>query len=101
MKYFQEKGATMREYNVCPKTKLVELVGDMAPVTAEVTVGEEEPAMGKVGLLYEPGRLALFMSQRLDDETNAVIVLIRVNEDDLITRIDLCIPQLFFYVTYD
>ena len=73
--YFMKKGILMRDSNSCPHGIIVEV---------------QHP--------YR--KLALLLRQRLNDKTNDVIVDIQIDEEDKISRIDVCMPQFFQYIPY-
>ena len=98
--YFTGKGKTLKNNNCCPDCRIVRLVGDINPVEGKVSVNGDEPEHAKVGLLYPDGKLCMYMSQTLNGETNGVIVDIKTDEHNLISRIDLCMPELFRFVPY-
>ena len=101
MKYFRKKGEILQETKSFPKWMIVQFIDNMNPVHgASVKVGKEDRKTASFGLLYTPGELALFMSQDLDDYSTAMIGMITV-KDDLISRIDLCMPELFKFEKYE
>ena len=71
--YFSGKGKTLRLRNCCPQCEIVQLHG------------------------YQEGKLCMYMSQSLADKTNGVIVELSLNEQGLISRIDLCAPELYHF----
>ncbi len=95
--YFTGKGQTMRDYNACPVCDLISFVGYSNPIrNADITF-ESGKYHGTFVLMYEPDKLALRMRQTLDSQTNCVIVDLTLNEQNQISRIDLCMPELFRY----
>ena len=101
MKYFRKKGEILRESRAFPKWMIVQFIDSMNPIRdAKVKAGKKDWETAHVALYYPPGELALFMSQDLDDYSNAMIGRITV-EDDLISRIDLCMPELFKFEKYE
>ena len=95
VKYFSGKGKTLRSHNCCPECRLVKLVGNLNLIdNAEMNINGEEK-VGSFGLLYDNGKYALLMSQTLNNTTNRVIVDLTLDEQGLISRIDLCMPELF------
>lgn len=94
-KYFSTKGLTLQKTGNFPQYLLVEFIDNMNLIEgADIKVnGKAEHA--SFGLLYETGKIALFMAQTLDDVTNGTIVDLTLNDDHLISRIDLCMPELF------
>lgn len=94
--YFIGKGATLRKNNCCPTCTIVEFVGSLNTIkNAEVHLNGGETQRASFGLLYPEGKLAMLMCQTLKDVTNGVIVDLQLDENDCISRIDLCMPELF------
>ena len=101
MNYFRKKGEILIESGAFPKWMVVEFIDNMNPIrNANIKAGKEDWNPSSVALLYPAGELALFMSQDLNDYSNAMILRITV-KDDLISRIDLCMPELFKFEKYD
>lgn len=96
--YFTGKGQTMRDYHACPVCDLISFVGDSNPIrNADITLNDEQQFHGTFLMMYEPDKLALRMRQTLNGQTNLVIADLTLNETDQISRIDLCMPELFRY----
>lgn len=94
--YLERKGATLRKSNSCPTCTIVEFVGNMNLIrNAQIHPNGEKARRASVGLWYPEGKLAMLMSQALDGGTNEVIVDLQLDENRLISRIDLCMPGLF------
>lgn len=53
------------------------------------------------GLCYPEGKLCMYMNQALNDKENGVIADLTLDGSDLISRIDLCMPQLFNFKPYN
>ena len=101
MKYFRKKGQILRESGAFPKWMVVQLIDNINYLhSAKIKAGKKPWETASLGLLYTPGELALFMSQDLNDYSNAMIGRITV-KDDLISRIDLCMPELFKFEKYE
>lgn len=99
--YFREKGEILKEYRAFPKWTVVEFVDNMNLIRpAKATVDGETKQNVVVGLLYDPGELALYMTQDLEDGKAESMLRIKVNEENLIKRIDMCMPGLFKFVKY-
>lgn len=99
--YFTGKGKTLKEHDCCPECRIVRLIGDINPVEGEVSVNGDEPEHAKVGLLYPDGKLCMYMSQTLNGKTNGVIVDVTMDDRNMISRIDLCMPELFCFEPYE
>lgn len=99
--YFDKKGQILRETGCFPKWMVVEYVGNHNSVATTVVKGKTKSEPVNVAILYQNGMLALFMAQELDDETSASIVEIKLDEKDLIQRIDVCMPELFKFKKYE
>ena len=99
--YFTNKGATLRRTGSCPECTVVELVGNLNMIkNADVHLNGGESHRGSVGLLYPDGKLAMLMCQQSNGELISVLVDLQLNENDLISRIDLCMPELFNFKHY-
>lgn len=101
VKYFTNKGLLLKESGAFPKYLVVEFIDCMNMVEhADIMInGKSERA--SFSLLYEPGKIALFMAQTLDDVTNGMIIDLTLNDDHLISRIDLCMPELFKFKKFE
>lgn len=95
--YFSGKGKTLKRTGAFPSCSIQELVGNINFINnIDVNIGAEKKC-GSVGLHYPSGELCLLMEQTVNDKTNGVILRIKLNEDEKISRIDLCMPELFQY----
>lgn len=100
MNYFRKKGEILKSSGGFLRWIVVQLIDNSNPVRANVKAGKEPWKEVSLGLWYPAGELALFMSQNLNDYSTAMIVRITV-KDDLISRIDLCMPELFKFEKYE
>ena len=99
--YLVEKGETLRKTDSCPECTIVEFVGNFNPIkNANIHLNGNPPQTGNIGLFYSDGKLAMLMCQQLDDELVSVIVDMTLDENDQISRIDLCMPELFRFKHY-
>ena len=95
--YLTSKGKTLKESGSFPSCYIQELVGNINTVKdIDINVNGEKQH-GSVGLHYPSGELCLLMRQDIDDKTNDVILRIKLNDNEKISRIDLCMPELFKY----
>ena len=86
----------MRKSACCPECTVVKLIGNINKIeNADIHLNGGEAQRASFGLYYEDGKLAMLMSQRLNGEVNSVIVDMQLDENDMISRIDLCMPELF------
>ena len=96
IEYLTGKGKTMRKSACCPECTVVKLIGNINKIeNADIHLNGGEAQRASFGLYYEDGKLAMLMSQRLNGEVNSVIVDMQLDENDMISRIDLCMPELF------
>ena len=97
--YFIGKGETLAKHDCFPDCSIVELVGNCNPIknVAVISSHDEEARASSVGLMYTPGKLAMLMEQTINNETNGVLVDVRIDEDGMVKQIDLCMPELFKY----
>lgn len=100
--YFTKKGATLRRTGSCPECTIVELVGNLNTIkNADIHLNGGEARRGSVGLWYPDGKLAMLMRQKSNGEVISVLVDMQLDENDMISRIDLCMPELFNFKHYD
>lgn len=96
--YYRTKGTLMRKSGSRIEGFIVELVGNMNTLkNADVHVNGGKVSRASVGLWYPEGKLAALLCQKLPGEIIRMIVDIQLDENDLISRIDLCMPELFKY----
>lgn len=99
--YLINKGTTLRESGSFPKCTIVKLIGNINMIkNADIHLNGDEAQRGSFGLLYPDGKLAMLMCQQLKEELVSVLVDIQLDENDLISRIDLCMPELFKFERY-
>ncbi len=100
--YLVNKGKTLQRSGSFPECIIIEFVGNLNTVeNAEIHLNDEAPKRGSFGLWYQDGKLAMLMCQKLNGETISVVVDIKLNEFDQISRIDLCMPELFKFKYFD
>ena len=100
--YLTGKGKTLVKYECLADCSIVELVDNCRPVKMpRVIVNGEAPKQAYVGLMYTPGTLCLLMKQTLDGETNSVLVDVSIDDEGMVKRIDLCMPELFRFRPFD
>lgn len=99
--YFSGKGETLKKHNAFPKCWIVRLAGNANPVEGNISVNGNEPEHATIALQYPEGKLCMYMSQTLEDKTNGVIVDLTLDERNSISRIDLCMPELFDFELYE
>ncbi|SFO17470.1 hypothetical protein SAMN05216351_10438 [Pseudobutyrivibrio sp. JW11] len=101
VRYFTNKGRILQESKSFPQTLIVEFVDNINLMDEAAMKTKEGIQHGKLGLVYETGKIALFMAQELNDVTNGMILDFTLNDDNLIKRIDICMPELFKFKKYD
>jgi hypothetical protein len=89
------KGKSIKESETFPSCWIVELVGNMNPLPESDIVVNGENKRATIALAYEAGKFCLMMSQELNGETNEVLVDLKLTEDGKVSRMDLCMPELF------
>ena len=95
--YLTEKGKTLKKTGSFPSCSIQELVGNINAIkNIDVNV-KGEKQHGSIGLYYHAGELCLLMEQTIGDNSNDVILRIKLDEKEKISRIDLCMPELFQY----
>ena len=95
--YFRGKGETLRKHNCCPECFIVQLVGNLNSVDADVHLNGGAAQRAQFGLMYPEGKLCMLMRQQSEGEVIEVLVDLTLDEDNNISRIDLCEPILFNY----
>ena len=89
------KGNSIRRSGAFPKAWIVELVGNINPIhEADININGEKK-YGSVALAYEAGKYCLMLEQELQGKTNKMLIDLKLNEDGKISRLDLCMPELF------
>lgn len=95
--YLSGKGETLKITGLFPTCSIQELVGNATLMNnVDVNVNGER-TYGTVGFYYQSGELCLLMEQTIDNKKNGVLLRIQLNEDEKISRISLCMPELFEY----
>ncbi len=89
------KGKSFTESEAFPHCWIVELEGNMNPLPESDINVNGELKHGTIALAYEAGKFCLMMRQELDGETNEVLVDLKLTEDGKVSRMDLCMPELF------
>lgn len=95
--YLTGKGKTLKRTGSNPSCSIQELVVNINLIKNVSFDDGKEMKHGSVGMQYPSGELCLLMEQTIDDKTNGVILRIKLNEEEKISRIDLCMPELFQY----
>lgn len=93
--YLNGKGDALKKTSSFPSCSIEELVGNINTVKNIGMHVNGEKQQGTVGLWYPTGELCLLMEQKTGDKTTGVILRIKLNDDEKIARIDLCMPELF------
>lgn len=89
------KGNSIRNAGAFPCCWIVETVGNMNPLP-EVNINMNgEKKFGTVALAYEAGKFCLMLEQKLDGKTNGMLIDLKLTEDGKVSRMDLCMPELF------
>lgn len=99
--YFRNKGRLLMESKSYPECQIIQLVGNFKTVSDAKLHVNETPVQGSFGLWYEDGKYCLLMTQNLEGKISQAIVDLTLDENDLISRIDLCIPDLFKFEKID
>ena len=100
-KYFINKGLTLQKTGSFPRYLIVEFIDELNLIeNTEAKVNGQE-SIASVGLLYEAGKIALFMAQTLEDITNGMIIDLTLDERQQISRINFCMPELFKFKKYE
>lgn len=93
--YFKQKGEFSQKNAGKVKTRVVELVNHMNPVSKG-----GDHAGSSFALLYSEGKLCLYLTQYTDHEIVRVIVDLDMDENNKVESICLCMPELFQFRTY-
>lgn len=93
--HLMRKGKSIQESETFPSCWIVELVGNMNPLPESDIIVNGEKKRATLALAYEAGKFCLMMEQELEGKTNEVLVDIKLTEDGKVSRMDLCMPELF------
>lgn len=98
--YLSGKGETLKKSGNFPSGYIAELVGNINVIKdAKVSInGKEQTA--SFGLHYDSGEICLILTQTIDDKENETVVRMQLNDEYKISRIDLCMPELFEYRSF-
>lgn len=99
--YFTKKGLTLQKTQSFPKYLIVEFIDNINTIKNENIVINGKKENASFGLFYEEGKIALFMAQTLNDVTNGTIIDLTLDDDKKISRIDMCMPELFKFKKYE
>ena len=89
------KGKSIQQSGAYPRCWIEEFVGNMNPIpNVDISLNGEKK-YGTVALAYESGKFCLILEQELDDKTNKVLIDLKLTEDGKVSRMDLCMPELF------
>lgn len=89
------KGKSIQRSGAYPRCWIEEFVGSMNPISnANISLNGEQKC-GTVALTYEPGKCCLMLKQELDGKANKMLVDLKLTEDGMVRRMDLCMPELF------
>lgn len=89
------KGKSIEKSGTFPSCWIVELIGDMNLLPGSNVIVNGEKNHATIALAYEPGKYCLMMEQKLNGKTNGVLVDLKLNDEGLVCRMDLCMPELF------
>lgn len=101
MAYYIEKGQVFLAHHCCPNYEIIRFVGSLNTMSNAHTTLNGEEFHGSVGILYPEGKYAMFMYQVVDGKMSSGIVDLQLDENDLISRIDLCLPELYRFEFVD
>ena len=89
------KGKSIQKSGAYPRCWIEEFVGSMNPISnANINLNGEKK-YGTVALAYESGKFCLMLEQELDGKTNEMLIDLKLTESGLVSRMDLCMPELF------
>lgn len=94
-RYLLGKGKSIKESENFPSCWIVELVGNINPLPESDIIVNGKKKLATLALAYEAGKFCLMMEQELDGKTNEVLVDLKLTEDGKVSRMDLCMPELF------
>ena len=97
VEYYLGKGETVRNAGVFAECYIVQLLGNMNSVRADRLYVNGEQKTGSVGLWYQDGKYCMLMTQKLKDGNAQGIIDIKLDDDNKIKEISICMPELFKY----
>ena len=93
--YLEKKGETLIKSGSFPTCSIQELIGNLNAVESQNIIVNGKSEKGSVGLYYPSGELCLLMEQTLDDEKIQVLLRITLDDDQKISRVDICDSDFF------
>lgn len=94
-RHLMGKGRSIQKSESFPRCWIVELSGNMNPIPESDVVVNGEQKRAAIALTYESGKFCLMMEQELNGEKNRVLVDLKLTADGMVSRMDLCMPELF------
>lgn len=95
--YLDKKGEALIKSYSFPICSIQELVGNLNTVKSQNIIVNGKSEKGSVGLYYPSGELCLLMEQELDDEKIQVLLRIKLDDNQKVSRVDICDPIFFKY----
>lgn len=89
------KGKAIQRSGCYPEGWIVELAGSMNPLPESDIIVNGQKKRGSIALAYEAGKPCLMLCQELDDKVNEILVDLQLTEEGKVSKIDLCMPELF------
>lgn len=89
------KGNSISKSGSYPDCWIEEMVGNINPLPDTDIQENIKEKYAAVAPLYEAGKYCLIMEQKLDGETNEVVVVLQLKEDGKVSRISICLPEYF------
>lgn len=94
--YLTNKGNAIKKAQAFPKGIIVQLIGNMnSAQQASIHVNGEASQQGMLMLWYEDGKQCLLLTQKLEGKKSQALVEAKLDDDGMVNRIDMCIPELF------
>lgn len=97
IQYYTLKKSALANSKSRIRCTVVELVGGVHLVPG--WDGQGRPV--SAGIFCPEGKLCLYMEQLLDGEIVETLIDLTLNEEGLITQIDICMPELFQFFRYE
>lgn len=95
IEYYLGKGEAVKKAGTFPECFIVQLIGNMNPIKPDKLFVNDEHKMGSVGLWYQDGKYCMLMSQKLSDGKAEGIIDIKLDDENKIKEISICMPELF------
>jgi ketosteroid isomerase-like protein len=100
IEYFENKSRALMGSDSLVDYSVVQLIGNLNTSGSQDLVAGGEKRRGSFGLFYEDRKLCLFLRQKVNGETNVMIIHPKFDKNGKFKRLDVCMPELFRFEPY-